>query len=66
MTAATTQATDSVETLSGQIAELVTERQGLRTGGADADALERNRIEIASLQHRLSQALIARYLPMTA
>jgi hypothetical protein len=56
-------APESVESLTARIASLVANRQELRADGAHADALERNRLEIARLQWRLSQALIARYLP---
>ena len=37
---------------------LVAERQALREAAADAAVLERNRLEIAHLQRRLSAALI--------
>ena len=53
----------SVEVLTEQISDLVGERQALRASAADRDALERNRREIARLQQRLSEALIARHLP---
>ena len=53
----------SVEVLTEQIGNLVGERQALRATAADRDALERNRREIARLQQRLSEALIARHLP---
>jgi hypothetical protein len=56
-------APESVESLTARIAALVADRQGLRANGAQADALERNRLEIARLQWQLSQALIARYMP---
>jgi hypothetical protein len=46
-----------------RIAQLVAHRQALRASGADAAALERNRLEIVSLQHRLNRELLARYLP---
>ena len=52
----------NVETLTERIAQLVSERQALRACAADRAALERNRLEIAELQRRLSEALIVRYL----
>ena len=52
-----------VETLEERIAALVGERQRLRTAHAGRDELEANRREIATLQHELSRALIALYLP---
>jgi hypothetical protein len=45
---------------------LVNERQQLRSGGADADELERNRLAIVECQWELSRALIERYLPPAA
>jgi hypothetical protein len=54
---------ETVETLSERIAAFVSERQRLRAIDAERDTLERNRIEIARLQQRLSVALIRRYLP---
>ena len=56
----------NIETLTERIAYLVGERQALRACAAERDALERNRVEIAELQRRLSEALIARYLPGAA
>jgi hypothetical protein len=53
----------SVESLLEQIGELVAERQGLRTRGSSATALEKNRRRIAKLQWELSLALIERHLP---
>ena len=53
----------TVESLSAWIGELVRERQELRTGGAAADMLERNRRRIVDLQLELSRALIERYHP---
>ena len=53
----------TVETLKDHIATLVGERQRLRSEHAAPAELEENRREIASLQHELSQALIALYLP---
>ncbi|MBA2476156.1 MAG: hypothetical protein H0V40_09420 [Actinobacteria bacterium] len=55
-----------VETLAGRIASLVEERQALRGEIAAPAQLEQNRREIARLQQRLSEALIARYLPSVA
>ena len=45
------------------LAQLVAHRQALRATGADAAVLERNRLELARLQHRLNRELLARYLP---
>jgi hypothetical protein len=42
--------------------KLVNERQELRSSGAPADELERNRLAIVSCQWELSRALIERYL----
>ena len=55
-------AAETVETLSEQIARLVAERQTLRAQAAPAETLEQNRLEIARLQQRLSEALIEKYL----
>lgn len=52
---------DSVESLSERIADLVRERQELRAAAADARTLEQNRLEIARMQQRLSEALIRQY-----
>jgi hypothetical protein len=57
---------ETVESLSEQITKLVSERQALRAAGADAAALEQNRLEIARLQQRLSAALIHQYGPAAA
>jgi hypothetical protein len=54
----------TVETIIQQIDELAAERQRLRTHGAGADVLERNRLRIARAQWELSHALIERYLPV--
>jgi hypothetical protein len=51
----------NVEALLRQISALVAERQELRAHPADADALERNRIEIARCQRELNHALIQLY-----
>ena len=58
--------TDIVESLKATIAQLQRERQQLRADGASAEALERNRLEIARAQQRLSQALIEKYTPAAA
>ena len=53
----------SVESLSDEIRGLVYERQTLRTVGAGAEDLERNRVELVDRQQRLIGALIRRHLP---
>jgi hypothetical protein len=53
----------TVESLSDEIRGLVYERQTLRTVGAGADELERNRVELVRVQQELVHALIRRYLP---
>ena len=53
----------TVESLSDEIRGLVYERQTLRTVGAGADELERNRVELVRIQQELVQALIRRHLP---
>jgi hypothetical protein len=63
MTAAILIQGDDVETLQERIAARVYERQALRAAHADRERLERNRLEIAELQQRLSRALIARHTP---
>ena len=60
----TTAAHESVEELGERIAVLVGERQALREAAAPPGALEENRRQIADLQQRLSDALIARHLPL--
>jgi hypothetical protein len=52
---------DSIDTLMGRIASLVLERQALRRSAAQAAVLERNRCEIARLQHDLSVAFAQRH-----
>lgn len=52
-----------VEDLTLLIAGLVAQRQGLRSRGAGAAALERNRLRLARAQWELGHALIDRYLP---
>ena len=53
----------NVESLSEEIRGLVYERQTLRSVGASADELERNRVELVRVQQELVLALIQRYLP---
>jgi hypothetical protein len=55
-----------IDTLERSIANLVAERQQLRTEGAESSVLERNRREIVERQHELSDALIALYAPGVA
>jgi hypothetical protein len=50
-----------IDSLERGIAALVDERQRLRAEGAESVELERNRQEIVSCQHELSNALIALY-----
>ena len=52
-----------IDILERELAALVAERQQLRSDGADAPELERNRREIVGRQHELSNALIALYAP---
>jgi hypothetical protein len=52
-----------VEELQEQIAELVCERQDLRTFGASRASLEQNRLQLVRSQLDLSQALIERHAP---
>ena len=54
------------ETLSQLHTNLVGERQRLRTDGAAAAELERNRLAIVHCQWELSRALIDLYLPPAA
>ena len=53
----------TVESLTAEIGRIVAERQELRGSGASFDVLEENRRRLAKAQSRLSQLLIARYLP---
>ncbi len=53
----------SVESLVVRIAELVVERQELRSRGAAPAAIERNRVQIARAQWELAHALIDRHGP---
>ena len=52
-----------IDGLEREIAALVAERQRLRGEGAAGAELERNRREIVTRQHELSDALIALYAP---
>jgi hypothetical protein len=56
----------SVESLVVRIAELVVERQELRSTGVGATAIERNRLQLARAQWELAHALIDRHLPEPA
>jgi hypothetical protein len=51
----------AVEALQEALERLLREREALRTNGADAAALERNRQAIIRTQWEFSHALIARY-----
>ena len=53
----------SSENLLAEISTLVAERQRLRTRGASAPRLERNRLSIAQAQWELSYALIRHFRP---
>jgi hypothetical protein len=53
----------TVESLSDEIRGLVYERQTMRTVGAGAEELERNRVELVRAQQELVHALIRRHLP---
>jgi hypothetical protein len=59
-------APNAIESLGERIRTVVRERQQLRSAGASAEELERNRLEIVALQRRLSEALIARFLTAAA
>lgn len=56
----------SVEDLISRIADLVLERQSLRTVVVDSAVLERNRVELVRAHQELSYALIDRYCPPRA
>jgi formate-dependent phosphoribosylglycinamide formyltransferase (GAR transformylase) len=56
----------SVEDLVGRIAQLVLERQSLRSHGAESLLLERNRLALVHAHQDLSRALIARHCPPKA
>ena len=51
-----------VNVVRNEIGALVVERQRLREGGAEADALERNRLAIVQAQRELGFALVTLYL----
>jgi hypothetical protein len=51
----------AVEELQEQIAELVCERQDLRTFGASSASLEQNRLQLVRSQWDLSRALIQQH-----
>ena len=53
----------TVETLSAEVRGLVYERQTMRSVGAGAEELERNRVELVRAQQELVEALIRRHLP---
>ena len=55
-----------IESLEREIAALVDQRQTLRASGGKARELERNRREIVSRQHELSETLISIYAPQPA
>ena len=55
-----------IESLEREIAMLVDQRQTLRASGGKARELERNRREIVSRQHELSETLISIYAPQPA
>ena len=55
-----------IESLERDIATLVEQRQTLRSSGAEARELERNRREIVARQHELSETLISVYAPQPA
>jgi hypothetical protein len=52
-----------VEALTEEIGRIVSERQTLRSQGAGVEQLEDNRRRLADAQSRLSELLIAKYLP---
>jgi hypothetical protein len=56
----------TVEDLVSRIADLVLERQSLRSHGAESLLLERNRVELVRAHQDLSYALIHRYCPPKA
>jgi len=56
----------SVEDLIGRIADLVLQRQSMRTDGADSALLEFNRLELVRAHQDLSYALINRHCPPKA
>jgi hypothetical protein len=56
----------TVEDLVGRIADLVLERQSLRSQAADSLLLERNRLALVRAHQDLSLALIERHCPPKA
>lgn len=56
----------TVEDLVHRIADLVLERQSLRTHAADSALLERNRVALVRAHQDLSYALIDRHCPPKA
>jgi hypothetical protein len=52
----------TVEALTEEIGRIVSERQTLRSQGADPELLEENRLRLAEAQSRLSQLLIEKYV----
>ena len=56
----------TVEDLISRIAELVLERQALRSHAAEAALLERNRLALVRAHQDLSRALIERHCPPKA
>ena len=61
-----TNAPVTVEDLVGRIADLVLERQSLRSEAADSLLLERNRLALVRAHQDLSLALIERHCPPKA
>ena len=53
----------TLEALTEEIGRIVSERQTLRSQGASVEELEDNRRRLADAQSRLSELLIAKYLP---
>ncbi|MBA2360313.1 MAG: hypothetical protein H0V79_05110 [Actinobacteria bacterium] len=56
----------SVENLIGEIADLVLERQAMRSTGSPHELLELNRTKLVSAHWELSHALIERHCPPKA
>lgn len=52
----------TVESLGGEIARIVAERQALRDAGADPALLEENRRRLSAAQARLSELLVERHV----
>jgi hypothetical protein len=61
-----TKAPATVEDLVSRIADLVLERQSLRSHAADSMLLERNRLALVRAHQDLSAALIERHCPPKA